>query len=320
MKMVLHFIFLITGLAFLIKGGELFVESSMAIAYRFKIPRMIVGGTLVSLATTIPELCVSMTASWMGDSGIAIGNAVGSVIANIGLIIGISAALTNLKVDLNQFKIRSLWMLISGLLVILFSWTLKIPRFSGFILLFLFIAYLVSDYRSLAKNQREYLEEASSQVFSTSMKKTVLAFTIGAGFVLLGSRLLVTSSVGIATALGIPSIVIGLSIVAVGTSLPELVTAIISFRKGASDLSVGNIVGANVLNLTMITGSACAIRPLTLTHFTQFYSFPWMMLFILAMIMMFLRKGQLGRKGGIMLLSFYSIYLSGLIVFSLSQH
>jgi cation:H+ antiporter len=132
--------------------------------------------------------------------------------------------------------------------------------------------------------------------------------------VILGSRLLVTSGVSIATALGIPSVIIGLSIVAIGTSLPELVTGLTAARKGVPDLSIGNIVGANVLNLALVIGLSSLIHPLTLTRFTQLYSFPWLIIFICSMIWMFRPGSLVGRREGIILLSLYVAYIAGLVI------
>ena len=129
--------------------------------------------------------------------------------------------------------------------------------------------------------------------------------------------MLVTSGIGLATALGVPSIVIGLSIVAIGTSLPELVTGVSSALKGVPDLSVGNILGANLLNLAMIVGLSGVIRPLTVTRFTQWYSYSWLVVFIVLIVAMLGRKGVLERRGGLALLSLYGVYLAGLVVSSL---
>jgi len=315
--MLLNIIFLIFGFLLVIKGGEWFVEASVDIAHRFKISRIVIGGTIVSLATTAPELVVSVTASRMGDSGIALGNAVGSAIANIGLIVGVAACMTVIKVDLKEFRMRSLWMLGSAVLVILFTWSLSMNRLFGIILLLIALLYLILDYWSITHGGANAPETVptTETAASESLKKPILLFLAGAVLVIIGSRFLVISGIGIAQALGIPSVIIGLSVIAIGTSLPELVTAVVSSRKGVPDLAIGNIVGANVLNLAMIIGLACVIRPLTLTRFTQLYSFPWLLIFIFAMIWMFRRDGLIARKGGLIFLSLYVIYIAGLIVF-----
>ena len=308
--MLIQVLYLAAGLLLVIKGGELFVDSSTHISSRLRIPRVVVGGTIMSLATTVPELVVSATASYLGDSGIAIGNAVGSAIANIGLIVGIVALLTPVVVDLADFRTRSRWMLGSAVLVVLFSWDLNLPRTYGVILFGVSLVYLAADGIG-AIRKRKTVQEIPDE---TPLAKSLITFGVGAVMVGLGSRLLVTSGIEVASALGVPSVIIGLSIIAIGTSLPELVTAVTAARKGVPDLSIGNIIGANVLNLAMITGTAATIRPLTLLPFTRNYSFPWMMAFVLLMIFMIGREGKIDKREGATLLALYVIYIAGLIV------
>ena len=308
--MIDEVIALAAGLFLVCKGGDLFVDSSVYIATVMRVPRIIVGGTLVSLATTLPELVVSVTASVMKNPGIALGNAVGSVICNIGLILGGSAVLCQLSVPREDFRRRSLWLLVSSVLVILFSWSLYLSRPFAAILLGIFVAYLYFDYRQITSNRGAETAETKTEP-EGSLGKSIGKFLIGALLVVVGSRLLVKSAVAIATALGIPSIIIGLTIVAVGTSLPELVTAITAAKKGCADLSIGNIIGANILNLTLITGASGVIFPLTLTRLTQVYSFSWLMIFVLLVMFLFWKEGKLGKRGGILLFSLYLIYLIG---------
>ncbi len=318
MPMLLNICLLAVGLFLVIKGGSLFVDASVQIAEGLNVPRIVVGGTIVSLATTSPELVVSTTASWMGDSGIAIGNAVGSVIANIGLIVGIIAFLAPVSVDKANFRNRSLWMLCAAILVILFSISLEMGRFAAFLLVVFAMAYLAYDYKGIMETMKQNADcKSDTNSEPISLKKPFITFIIGAFVVVVGSKLLVTSGVAIANALQIPSIVIGLTVIAIGTSLPELVTAIISVKKGIADLSIGNIVGANILNLSMITGAAGLINPLTLTRFTRKYSFSWMMIMMLTMIFIFWRKGKVGRKEGIIILVLYVIYFAGIVIRSI---
>lgn len=310
--------FLILGLVLVVKGGGWFVDSSVDIARYLQIPRIVIGATIVSLATTMPELIVSATASFMKDSGIAIGNAVGSAICNIGLIVGIAAVMTTIEVDLSDFKRRFMWMLGSAVLMVIFAWNLHLGRLQGSILLLVGIAYLLFDYSKVRSERRGKNVSPNQAVGETPAKKSVgrsvILFAFGALLVILGSRFLVTSGIGIAKALGIPSVIIGLSIIAVGTSLPELVTAIAAARKKVPDLSVGNIVGANVLNLAVITGLAGVINPLTLKPFTRHYSFFWLFLFILAMGWFFRKKGSIAAREGWCFLIFYILYVAGLVL------
>lgn len=306
---------LFLGLLLVIKGGDLFVDASVIIAEKLKIPRMVIGGTIVSLATTGPEMVVSAMASAMGDSGIAIGNAVGSAICNIGLIVGLLAILGTVRVDLRAFRSRWIWMMAAAVMVFVFSWNLATTRRQGAVLIALALAYLIVDYLAVRKSRNPPGPPlAEKEKENAGLGREIVFFGLGAGLVIAGSRLLVISGSTLAAMMGVPSVIIGLSIIAVGTSLPELVTAVSSARKGVSDLSIGNIIGANVLNLGLITGTASVIRPLELTRFTQVYSFPWLTLFIAGMAWLLLRDGRLEKRDGFLLLGCYGLYLSGLIL------
>ena len=315
--MLYDIVFLALGLALVAKGGGVFVDSSIDLARTFHVPRIVIGGSIVSLATTVPELVVSATASFMGDSGIALGNAVGSVIANIGLIIGTVALMTRVSVDREAYIRRSAWMCVAAVLVILFSWDGAISRPLAAILLALSFAYLYFDYRGVQEDRAQAAREDQTESRDERLvTKSVGLFLIGATLVAVGSRMLVTSGISLATALGVPSVVIGLSIVAVGTSLPELVTGVSSALKGVPDLSIGNILGANLLNLAMIVGLSGVIHPLTLSRFTQWYSYSWLVIFIVLIVVMLGRTGVLERRGGSSLLLLYIVYIAGLVVYS----
>lgn len=314
--MLINIGLLLIGLMLVAKGGDLFVDSSVDIAKGLKIPRIVIGATLVSLGTTVPELIVSVTASSMGDPGIALGNAVGSAIANIGLVVGVIALMGAVKICTADFKIRSKWMIFSALLVIVFSSSFLISKPKAIILFVLGIMYLAFDYWRVSRNKKNN-SEAVEEPFSGSLKKVWLLFITGLIMVVVGSRALVLSGIAIAHGLGISSAIIGLSIIAFGTSLPELVTAIISSRKGVSDLSIGNVVGANVLNLAMITGLAGMINPLTITAFTRNYSYPWLIFFVIAMTAIFWNKGKIKKWQGGMFIVFYGLYVAGLFLLPL---
>jgi cation:H+ antiporter len=316
--MIFYIFLFILGLVLVLRGGNYFVDSSVSIARQLKIPRIVIGGTIVSLATTAPEFVVSTTASYMGDSGIALGNALGSAIANIGLIVSISAILAPIVIDVADFRRRALWMLVSAALVFLFSWDLEISRQGGIILLILATLYLsLNTLRAVfERKQKKTPDENSSSEESISIGKLILMFLFGVGLVIIGSKLLVNSSIEIAKALKIPSIIIGMTVVAVGTSLPELVTAITSAKKKVADLAIGNIVGANILNLSLITGTSAIINPLSLNLIDRYYAFSWLFIMIIAMVIIFWKKGEMQKKAGSIMLSLYVIYNLGLILFS----
>ncbi len=311
--MLYDILLIAVGFALVAKGGDLFVDSSIHIGRALRIPRFVIGGTLVSLATTAPELVVSVTAATMGDSGIALGNAVGSCICNIGLIVGMVALIMPVQVDRTDFVRRAGWMVAGGLLVVGFSWDLSLDRVYGIVLLALAVAYLAWDLMGILRSRRESGTEAQDPNASKGLAKAVGWFAVGGACVLAGSRLLVTSGQGLAEALGVPSAIIGFSVIAIGTSVPELVTGVSAARKGVPDLSLGNIIGANVLNLLLIVGLSGTIQPLVLDPFSQWYGFPWLGIFFLAIVGMVLKNGVVRRSAGIGLLVLYALYTIGLV-------
>lgn len=303
------------SIVLLILGGEYFVESSVSIASHLRVPRILIGTTLVSLATTAPELAVSATASWQGESGIAIGNAIGSAIANIGLILGLLCVLRPMHVRWRDFAVPSWVMVAMGAVLLVITLPLRIERRSGIVLIVCGVAYLGIDYwRNRPRPGTEPETVDSGAITLHSMPVSIALFLGCSAVVIVGSRLLCWSSIEIATAIGIPSIIIGLTLVAFGTSVPELVTAIHAARKGVPDLSLGNVVGANILNLTLVTGTAASITPLTLAAAHQRYNLPAMLaIFILLKILA--RTGhRLTRKEGWILIGSYGVYLIGLMV------
>ena len=300
------------GFALVAKGGDLFVDSSIQIGRSLRIPRFVIGGTLVSLATTGPELVVSATASTMNNSGIALGNAVGSCICNIGLIVGTVALITPVAMNPTEFIKRAAWMVAGGVLIVLFSWDLTLNRVCSGALLALAVAYLVWDFIGILK-ARAGSAEVEQDDDQGELAKAVGWFTLGGVLILLGSRLLVSSGQGLAEALGVPSAIIGLSIIAIGTSVPELVTGVTAARKGVPDLSLGNIIGANVLNLFLIVGLSGTIRPLVLDAFSQWYAFPWLGIFFATIVGLVLKNGIVRRAAGIGLLMLYALYVIGLV-------
>ena len=305
-------VLILLGLGLVAKGGDLFVDSSIYIGQAFRIPRFVIGGTLVSLATTTPELVVSAIASSVGDSGIALGNAVGSCICNIGLIVGTVSWLTPVEVQRRDFVRRSAWMVSAAVLVVVFTWDRTLSRPLAAVLLTLSFAYLAWDYLGIRRHRAQAI--SGSEPETSGLTKAVALFTLGAVLIIVGSQLLVSSGQALAAALGVPSIIIGLSVVAIGTSLPEPVTGVAAARKGVADLSLGNIIGANVLNLYLIVGLSGTINPLTLDLFTQVYSYGWLGLFFAVVIGLTARTGHFHRRGGLLLLGLYVVYVTGLVL------
>ena len=294
------------------RGGDLFVDASSQLSRAFRVPRFIVGGTIVSVATTVPELLTSIQASLDGDSGLALGNAIGSCIANIGLITGLVAIIIPIEFDRSDVLKRSTWMMFAAVFIVIVSWNLKISFAYAVVLLIFTGVYLVWDVFGIVRHRSKLFDEPIGD--HPTPLSAIGWFLLGAVFVGFGSKLLVDAGQNIAVALGISTTVIGLSFVAFGTSLPELVTGVKAARRGMPDLSLGNIIGANVLNLLLIVGASGVITPLVLEPMSQQYAFPWLGVFFVMLLGIIVRHGVIRRAAGIGLLLLFGLYSLGLFV------
>jgi cation:H+ antiporter len=324
--MALQFLWLVLGLALLVKGGELFVAAAVRIAEFLRLPRVVVGSTLVSLATTMPELVVSVMAGERGEPGLAVGNAIGSCICNIGLILGVMAAFRHIEINPRALRTPLIAMFGFALLLLLLTWDLRLTRPQGLLLIAGGVVYFVYDFWYHSRD-RKPADVAEAKAIEAAVggplggrfgwwqgrAGSVLQFLGGAAVVLVGSRLLVDAAVNVATALGVPSIIIGLTIVAIGTSLPELVTAVMSARTNASDLAVGNVLGANIANLTFIVGSAATLADVTMRRLTHTVNFTALLLVFGLLLWMLLNDRRVTRKEGVTLLVTYGLYLCVLV-------
>ena len=327
--MLIELLMLAGGLALVVKGGDFFVAAAIRLAEFLRLPRVVVGSTLVSLATTTPELVVSVMAGLRGEPGLAIGNAVGSCVCNIGLILGVTGMLATVQVRWRTLRLPFVVMV--GLGLALVGMTLDRSRSGGegVALVILGAGYFVFDFwwhwrrRSGAGGEVEAaeIEEERSEArwaWVRTPTGSAVQFLTGAAIVIGGSRLLVDGASAVALRLGIPSIVVGLTVVAVGTSLPELVTAITSSRKAVGDMAVGNVLGANIANLSLIVGIAAAIHAVALDRLTQLISFPAMIVVMLALPPLLLGKRGFGRRQGLALLVLYAVYVGGVVVLTLA--
>ena len=294
------------------RGGDLFVDASSQLSRAFRVPRFIVGGTIVSVATTVPELLTSIQASLDGDSGLALGNAIGSCIANIGLITGLVAIIMPIEFDRSDVLKRSTWMMFAAVFIVIVSWNLKISFAYAVVLLIFTGVYLVWDVFGIVRHRSKLFDEPIGD--HPTPLSALGWFVLGAVFVGFGSKLLVDAGQNIAVALGISTTVVGLSFVAFGTSLPELVTGVKAARRGMPDLSLGNIIGANVLNLLLIVGASGVITPLVLEPMSQQYAFPWLGVFFVVHLGIIVRHGVIRRAAGIGLLLLFGLYSLGLFV------
>ena len=315
---------LLLGLGLIIQGGDLFVASSVRIAEFLEVPRVVIGTTLVSLATTSPELVTSITSGIKQNPGIGVGNAVGSCMCNMCMILGVMAAIRSIGVRLAEIRIPLTAMFAFAVLLLILTWNLRLPQAAGFVLAALGVGYFACDFLHHRRSSRpEDLTEARSiEAESTasgslwlrdrlrSPKGAVAVFALGAAMVMGGSWLLVDSAENLAKKMGVPSIVIGLTIVAVGTSLPELVTAVKSARQNVADLGVGNILGANVANLTLVIGGAASFKDLSMDRMTQALNFPALIVGMSLVFWMLFSRQRISRREGWMLIAYYFVWLA----------
>ncbi len=308
MDIVLIILFFTIGLGLIIKGGDLFVSGASWLAKASGIPSFIIGATIVSLATTLPELLVSALATSQGKVDLAIGNALGSVVANLGLIMGISLTFLPTKNVSKDLLFKGIMMIMVTFLLMVLMFDLQVTIIESLFLWFFLILYIINNIKSVQGNQNgEHVHKNETKDIS----KNVFRFIFGAIGVVLGARLLVDNGSALATMLKVPEAVIGLTIVAIGTSLPELVTTIIALIKKESGLSVGNIIGANIINMSMVipfsvlaTPNNLIVRPETLSA-----DLPFALLFMSIAILPSLWKRRFYRWQGIGLLLSYALYL-----------
>lgn len=255
--MILDIILLIVGFVLLIKGADFLVVGASGIAEKFHIPPIVIGLTIVAFGTSAPEAAISISAGLKGATGISIGNVLGSNIMNILLILGITACIVPLKVEKNTIWREIPFMFgITVLLVVMGQICGKIGFLAGCIFWILFIAFLLYLFRMSMKNQQETVECPHKR---QPMWVLALVTVIGLGAIILGSNMTVDSASDIASRLGMSDRLIGLTIVAFGTSLPELVTSITAARKNNVDIAIGNIVGSNIFNILFVLGTTCLV-------------------------------------------------------------
>lgn len=325
--MTMELLILLGGLALIVKGGEFFVASAIRLAEFLRLPRVVIGSTLVSLATTTPELVVSIMAGLRGEAGLAVGNAVGSCICNIGLILGLTAAIKHVDIHFRVLRATLVAMFGFGVVLFLMTLNLSLSRWQGALLLAGGLVYFVWDFtRHWRDRKPEDVAEATAIETDRASARwawvrtkpgTITQFVVSALIVAAGSKLLVEGAVGIAVELGVPPIIIGLTIVAVGTSLPELVTAVTSSRKSFGDLAIGNVLGANIANLTLVVGTAALIQTVRMERLTQLFNFPALLAVMVLLGVMLWTGGRLTRKEGVFLLGVYATYLALLAAITL---
>ena len=312
--MLIPVLLFIVGLLFLIKGGDWFVDGASALARRFHLPELLIGATVVSIGTTLPEVMVSTMSALSGHGEIAYGNAIGSVICNAALIAAITIAVRPGKVDPKSLKMPVLFFFAAAAIYCVAAYGFgKFTRPMGFIMLAMFVAYMAANIHQMKNAPAEEHEEEEETM---PLPRMLMLLVLGAVLIAMGANLLVDNGTLIAQALGVPESVIALTFVALGTSLPELVTAITSLIKGHSDLSLGNVVGANVFNLVLVSGVSVALAPFTVPQSATIFGMnsslvleiPVMIAVMVLLTAPALVKGKLSRVQGVALLVIYAVF------------
>lgn len=313
--MLVPVLLFILGLILLIKGGDWFVDGATGLAHRFHLPELLIGATVVSIGTTLPEVMVSAQAAMQQNSGISYGNAIGSVICNTSLIAALTVAIRPGGVNKKTLRLPVLAFFCAAILYSLIAYTTgAFARWQGIGFLCLFVAYMIVTVLQMKKNPEAVeTEQAEEPAKERPLWQELLFLVVGAAAIAFGANLLVDNGTKIAAALGVPDSVIGLTMVALGTSLPELVTAITALIKGHSALSLGNIIGANLFNIVLVSGTAITISPFAIPvektllgrNASLMVDIPVMMAVMAILCFPALAKGKLARWQGIALLCIY---------------
>jgi cation:H+ antiporter len=310
---------LVLAFVVLAKSADYFVDSAVGLAARFHVPKIVIGLILVSFATTAPELSVSLMAALHGNPEMALGNAIGSVICNCGIALGLCGLLSRLPVPVNRNVLLNavLFLSTSSILLFLFVWRdHSLGQMEGIILLVLFFAYiglLFRQYRTGGMKEAPEVEEMIAQP-TRSVLVLLMTFALGLGGVIFASRFVVVSAVTLATRLGVPESIVALTLVAIGTSVPEVATSVTAAIKGEGALSVGNILGANIMNICWVAGASAVANPLAIELMEIRLMFPALFLMLLVtFFLLYTRKSLSRREGGVLLFG-YALYVISFFV------
>lgn len=307
---------LIIGFVFLVKGADLFVEGSSSIAKKLKVPSIVIGLTIVAIGTSLPEAAVSITASVTNNNALAISNVLGSNIFNLMVVIGVCAILTPVAVQKDVVRRDLPFSVICALLLLVLGYmgSMSLGRVDGIILLLLYIAFLgfmiytaMKARKAGNENSSEVVAEAE-EIKIMSVPKSILFIIIGAVGIMIGGDVVVDSAVNIATSFGMSQTLVGLTIVALGTSLPELVTSVVAAKKREVDMALGNAIGSNVANILMILGIASSISPIPF-HMEDLIDICVLVAFSLLIWLFAWTKKRIDKGEGLVMVVLYVIYV-----------
>ena len=319
----MSFLILIIGFFFLIKGADIFVEGAASIARKFNVPAMVIGLTIVAMGTSAPEAAVSITSSIAGQNDMSVANVVGSNFFNILMVLGVSAVIAKLPVQKETIKKEAPFLIIVSAMLLIFGLDLKMNRIEGLVLLSVFVYFLISTVKSAKNSVKEdskYNNEIAitadtevSEIEEVSMPKTILICIVGIAGIVIGGDMVVNSATSIATAFGMSANLVGLTIVAVGTSLPEFVTSVVAIKKGETEIAIGNVIGSNLFNILLVLGLAITINPITISTLALIDIIFMVMITILLYLFM-KRDYSLVKNQGFILIAIYISYMAYTII------
>ena len=296
---------LIFGLLLLVFGGDFLIKSAISFAKKLNVPTFLIGITVVSFGTSAPELMVSIQAALENASGITIGNVIGSNIANIGLVLGLTVIIKPISISKRKYLISWLFMVLSTL-ILLFLLYDKILDFSeGLLLTGALVIFIILSIKYIKGDNADEITEKEKSVFIS-----FIYFIIGCLGLYYGSELFVDNAIFIAKSVGVSEFVIGITIVAFGTSLPEMVTSLIAALKGQNNISIGNLIGSNIFNVLAVLGITTLIQPIIIgDNLSHIFESVFVMIFYTLIMGLFLIKKEISRKFGLILFFGYLIYI-----------
>jgi cation:H+ antiporter len=313
--MILDVVFILVGFVALIGGGDLLVKGAVGIAAKAKLSKLVIGMTVISFGTSAPELIVSLNSASQGLPEIAIGNVIGSNIANIALVLGVTVLIFPMPVSRNSIRFDWPMMMLSSLLFFVFALNLTIERWEGlllFLILILFIVFLIRNSRKGNQVELDEIENIGEITSKINVWKQVLFIVIGLVGLFLGSKLLISSATSIATEFGVSKHVIGITIIAFGTSVPELATSVIAAFKKETDISVGNLIGSNIFNVMAVLGLTGIVKPIPIEPNVIQWDMYWMLGVALILLPMMVFRRKVYRFSGAILLAIYVFYILSL--------
>ena len=316
--MISTIILFVIGFILITKGADIFINCTVEIGKKTHVSELVLGATIVSFATTLPELTVSLCASINNQTTMSLGNAVGSIICNTGLILGLVAFISPFKVDRKMFLSKSTLLLISILGLVIVGLDGTVNEKDSIVLLIILAIFMYTNYKSVTsekvskRSAVNLQEKKNTDTKVGELLKIICLFLLGLVMMVAGSRLLVDNGSKLAEFIGIPQGIISLTIIALGTSLPELVSSLTAIRKKHHAISVGNVLGANILNITSVIALSSIPNDIPILSQNVNIDYPFMIALILVLILPTIKKDKLYRFQGLMLLLLYGAYITTL--------